>query len=213
MATTAEVAKAYHDGTATQAQLEELLNSYRYLFEKYLVILTGSEVSSTGHPFLSDEAVRIFVLHFRRGGNLQKVLRWVVTQCRRFSRDELYAEVVRTFLECVRSTGAATKFSTMLATNISQLIGDTLTTSLQTNDRSPRTPRTYDPDEPLPPCRAEEIFDDREIVLTLRERELLRLLSHDFNLSKAARLMGVSRQRVNDLYNRLKRKAQTTDEH
>lgn len=207
-----DAARAYQAGTATPDQVNLLLDGYRYIIDKYIAILLGSLTSTAGKSFLSDEAVRVFAYSFRRGGDVRKTLLWVIEQCRRFSKDELLSEVIRTLLECLRDKGGAREFPSRLAKNVSELLGhDVLTENfLYCNTGQTDTEYAILDGELPPPCQAEQIFDDRGIVLTLRERELLRYMSESFNISHAARRMRISRQRAAYLFSRLKKKAQLT---
>lgn len=207
-------ATAYREGTATSADVLLLLNSYRSAINKYVAILVGREVSPSGRPFSTDDAVRVFAYSFRRGGDVMKTLRWVVEQCRRYTKEELEAEVIRVFLECMREKGYARELPSRLAKNIAELIGmNLLETTLQASvDSSGESVVFYEGDDALeaceaPPCLAESLYDERGIVLTFRERELLRYMSESYNLSLAARRMGVTRQRAKALFDRLCKKA------
>ena len=186
----------------TSEDVEFALGAYEPLLDKYTAILMGKFTSGTGKNFLADENVKMFAYAFKRGGNTLRTLQWVVDQCKHFGYEEVKAEVVSSFLECLRLRGQTTIFPTILAQNIAQLIGNPMEILVEDLDQVARV-------EEFPDIvsKAEGMLFDRGIILTQRERDLIHLLSVQFDLGWAAEQMGISKQRVSALLLQLREKA------
>ena len=192
-------------GEFDQEDVDLLMRAYEPLISKYVTILTGHFTSTAGKNFLADDNVRLFAYAFQRGGNVEKTLYWVVTQCRRYTTRELRAEVVRSFLECIIYRGWMREFPNRLAQNIRQLLGNPLDVLVPEVHISVSDPALSNIDRLT---LAEEIFTERGIVLTFAERRVIRALSEDFHLTRAAKRLGMSKQNVSQTLRRLRRKAQ-----
>ena len=200
-----EALARYTSGTARATDVDLILTAYEPYITKYLSIVQGTYLATRPQALLTDDAVRVFAYSFKRGGDVLKTLHWVVDQCRRYTGHELRAEVIRSFLESLAEHGWARCFPSILAKNIAQLIGNQFEELIADVEYFPA-----DEDEcvvsRIP--KAEQIFNDRGIVLTARERDLIRLLSYRMDLAWAARQLDISRTRAYTIFNRLKKKAQ-----
>ena len=221
---TSDVATAiahYTTGDFTQDEIELILRSFEPLFLRYTSILRGHFIRD-GVSVLIDDDVRVFALSLRHGGNTELTLRWLVKECRQFSDSELRVTVVEAFFKALHLHGWMKNYSKYLALNLKELIGNPVIVLIEDlqqangGDNESLLAQIPDPqsiDDVVYQrimsnlTEAECLFHDRGIVLTVRERNVIRLLSINYNIQWVAQQIGISRQRVYTILNQLKDKA------
>ena len=227
---TSDVATAiqhFYTGTATQPELELLLRSYEPLFRYYIALLRGN-LPQRGTSLLSNDGVRIFAYSFRQGGDMERTLQWVVSQCRRFSGSELRATVVEAFFHAIAAQGRVASYSRYLAENLRELLGNPLEVLIDDLHRiDDETPEQTDSAVECIPAatdvaddayqhvmssltEVERLFHERGIVLTMRERDVIRLLAFRYDVDWVATQLDLSRRRVYAILEQLKEKARLT---
>jgi DNA-binding CsgD family transcriptional regulator len=209
------IQKVQDDGYSLKdGEANLILDAYKPLFLKYLTILKGNFQSPSGKIYISGGDVQRFVGEFHRAKSPLHTLRWVADRCERFDSEELLQEIRRTFLECLKYRNWFFIFPMHLARSIAQLISDPLEEVFtDISEWTPGSSVTTDIHEsvrllssagiPL----AEQIFYDRGVIITDREKTLLRILSVGYDIKEAASRMRISKSRAYGILNNLKKKA------
>ena len=210
-----EAIERISNGGRDERDVDLVLSSYKPLFYKYLGIINGHYSGPSGNSYLSDHDVQRFAGEFKNSKSLILTLRWVSTRCARFSQEELYQEIIRVFLSVLRYKNWFFIFPMHLARSVAQLISDPIeeifidpTENDEFSDGlSPRLHPSIIQYANMGIPLAEQIFDERGVILTDRERQLLRLLSENYCVHDAALTMGVNYSRAYAILKSLRRKA------
>ena len=206
------VTQRYRTHTELPGDVDFILLSYTPLVKKYTDLLTGRFRCYGDRPLLSDKNILYFAQALTRYGDKSRTLWWAIKKCTAIGRDVIEVEVQATLLQCFRDRGWVKHFPTVLAKNVAELLGsakDILYCELS-QYRDLKVSLDSDFFRKVAPqiSRAEELFDERRITITARERDVLRALGEDYNFAAAGRALGISRQRVRRIMKRLQEKAE-----
>lgn len=209
----------FYANECIQDDVELILSSYEPLFKFYTNVLTGKPCSG-GKSIMSDEGVRIFVLNLKRGNNIESSLSWLRNECSNFHESELRATVIEAFFRSITLHSRVENFSKYLAENILELIGNT--DDILFSELAPANMSSIDVMDNVPCCfdtsekaynnimhgftLVEKMLKERNVVLTPKEIEVVRILSADYDVKLVAKSLEISVQRVYDIINNIKRK-------
>jgi len=209
----------FYANECIQDDVELILRSYEPLFKFYTNVLLGRQ-SNTGKSVMNDEGVRIFTLNLKRGTNIESSLTWLRSECANFQESELRATVIEAFFRSITLHSRVENFAKYLAESILELIGNTddvlfselATPMLSVMDIMDNIPGNSDTGEQAynsimrGMTLVEKMLNERGVTLTVKETEIVRLLSDEYSVQLTAHILKISVQRVYDIINNIKRK-------
>lgn len=209
----------FYANECIQDDVELILRSYEPLFRFYTNILIGKQ-QNNGKAITSDDGVRVFLLNLKKGSNIESSLAWLRNECSNFQESELRATVIEAFFRAITLHSRVENFSKYLAENVLELIGnsdDVLFCELATPETSSidvmnNVPCTFDTSENAYNnimrgyTLVEKLLIERNIPLTDMETRVIKILTEEYDVKLAAKILNVSSQRIYDILNNIKKK-------
>lgn len=202
-----ESIERYQSGLATPLDTLRILEAFEPLTQKYISFILGKLSVIHGVSIFHIKEMQLLLGTFPDHGSLSNNYHWMLTQCKKYTSDELRLEVISTFLECIRNKGWIKYFSIKLGRNLLQLFGhpdqevlvdyieETIT---DTEDKTTRLDSTIQ-------CILQSVLDIG-IALTDKELCVITLLNENYSITVAADKMGLSIWAVYKILIRLKKR-------